>query len=83
MKKNKKTKYYTFEPLLKLLKSRKISMNSLKEKYGVSSAMIDRIKHDKAMTIYTIVWLMGYLGIDDLNCVIEFHVEDGEDEDQV
>lgn len=74
---------FTYKPLLKLLKDRKISMNSLKEKYDISSATIDRVKHDKVMTIYTILYLMGYLEIDNLNDVIEFHVEDGDNEDQI
>lgn len=74
---------FTYKPLLKLLKDRKISMNSLKEKYDISSATIDRVKHDKVTTIYTILYLMGYLEIDNLNDVIEFHVEEGDNEDQI
>ena len=80
MKKNYK---FSYKPLLKLLKDRKISMNSLKEKYDISSAMINRISHDKPTNLDTLIWLMEIIGVLDLSNVIEFHVKDGDYEDQI
>lgn len=74
---------YNYNPLRKLLKDRKISINSLKKDHEVSSATIDRIKHDKPMNLSTLFWLMEELGVCDLSYIIECHGKDGGDEDQI
>ncbi len=54
----------TYEPLYKTMKQKGITTYKLINTYGVSSSLIDRLKHNKPITTQTIDDLCKYLDCD-------------------
>ena len=47
----------SYEPLYKTMKEKGVSTYKLVNDFGISSSLLDRLKHNKILTFYVAFWI--------------------------
>ena len=67
---------FDYIPFFQTLKEKGISQNKLITEHEVSNALMDRLRHNKNMTMLTLVELMRILDITDVSKVVNISAEE-------
>ena len=76
MKEQNDRKNYGYEPFFETLKKKGISQSQLIKKYDVSAGTINRMKHNKNMTLAALGHIMNVIGVSKLSDVLRIDLPD-------
>lgn len=67
---------FSYAPFFETLKEKGLSQNRFMLEHELSNALLDRIRHDKNMTLLTLLDILSYLDESDLSKIVEIIIEE-------
>ncbi len=65
----------SYKPFFRTLEEKGLSQNRFMSENEVSTSTVDRLRHDRNMTILTLAWLMSLLDVQDIGKILKIEFE--------